>query len=525
MLHLAARLRTPMKACLTGLLLFVLLSLGLPAAARAHESSYPDVPTSHPAHDAIEYLTGAQVVSGFTSGLFAPDEGVTRAQAAKIIVGQRGVPATSTTTRFWDVDSTYTRFVEAAAVQGWILGYPGGAFRPYHPLQRQHLAVILVRSLGWESEANALSSTEVASLLKDVVDAGSIVSNARGHVALAVSRGLMTGDTSGRFNPGATASRGHLLLASYRAELRGVAVIEGVRFSSDHPDKTRIVLDLTRAPGKVSTSSGAGQLIVNVASAVVPGGGGTTTVGSPEVNSIRATQASYRPPAVRLTLSLGTYSNFDVSAVAPSDGKGHRLVIDVFRRTEGPGEGPPLVCLDAGHGGSDTGAVGVTGLREKDANLAITLEADKFLRQAGVNTILTRTGDTYPSLEERARIANDAKANIFVSIHNNASADPDSKGTETFYQGTPDSYSVEGRRLAEAIQKRLVAALGSKDRGARTHWLSLYVLNHTVMPAALAEVGFLTNAEEEAKLRDPAYRAKAGRAVAEGILLYLGWQL
>jgi N-acetylmuramoyl-L-alanine amidase len=283
------------------------------------------------------------------------------------------------------------------------------------------------------------------------------------------------------------------------------------------------VVDLSRAPGQITTSLTAGTLVVNVGGSVAPPGGSTTAVGTLEVDNVKTAQASYRPPSARLTLRLRNHAGFEVSKLAPDGDMGDRLVIDLLRGTGG--EGPPLVCLDPGHGGSDTGAIGVTGLKEKDANLAIALEADKFLRQAGVATLMTRTGDTYPTLAERAQMANDANANLFVSIHNNASSDSASKGTETFYQGTPEDYSVEGKKLAEAIQKRLVGALGSRDRGARTHWLSLYVLNHTVMPAALVEVGFLTNAEEEAKLRDPAYRAKAGKAIAEGILIYLGWPL
>jgi hypothetical protein len=140
-------------SAVAALLLLLLLLLALPPHATAHASSYPDVATSHPAHDAVEYLTGAGVVSGFTSGLFGPDWGVTRAQAAKIIAGQKGLASSGTTSRFSDVDAIYAPFVEAAAAEGWILGYPGGTFRPYDPLQRQHLAVILVRSLGWEAEA------------------------------------------------------------------------------------------------------------------------------------------------------------------------------------------------------------------------------------------------------------------------------------------------------------------------------------------------------------------------------------
>ena len=181
--------------------------------------------------------------------------------------------------------------------------------------------------------------------------------------------------------------------------------------------------------------------------------------------------------------------------------------------------------LDPGHGGSDSGAVGVTGTYEKTINLAMTKFADEYLRQAGLRTALTRTrDDVLPTLAERANLANTLGASIFVSIHNNAAGSADANGTYTFYWGKAGGeYSVEGKRLAECIQRGMVESLGSSDRGASTWWGTLYVLDHTDMPAALAEVGFLTNPIEEAKLKDPAYQRKAGRGVAEGILEYLGW--
>ena len=270
--------------------------------------------------------------------------------------------------------------------------------------------------------------------------------------------------------------------------------------------------------------SGSSVLVVDVPNAVAGGGGADVSVGSAEVQRTATRQLTYRPRAARITLTLNRFSRFEVATLPPSDGKGHRIVVDVFKRADGPpGNGPPLIALDAGHGGSDPGAIGVTGVKEKTINLAITLGVDKILREAGLRTMLTRSDDTYPTLDERTDLANQAQASIFVSIHNNAAGDPTSAGTETFYWGTDAVYSVDGKRLAEAIQRNLIASLGSADRHARTHWNNLHVLAESHMTAALTEVGFLTNAAEEAKLKDPAYQERAAAAVARGILEYLGW--
>lgn len=504
--------------------ILITATLGSAAPASAHDSSFTDVSPTDPAHAAVEYLVGAKVISGYPDGTFAPGGLLSRGQAVKMLVRQRGLVAESDSSpRFSDVDALYSPYVETAAAKGWIEGYGDGTFRQYAPLQRQHMAVITVRSLGWAGAAEALTQSQIATQLAAFSDAGGITTDTRPYVALALARGLFEG-SSGRLSPGASITRGQFSLVAYRAELRDLAVAGAVRVGTDYPDKTRVVYDLSNEPGTVTGSmSGSSVLVVDVSKAVAGGGGADASVGSPEVQRAATRQLSYRPQVMRITLTLDRFSRFEIATKPPSDGKGYRIVVDVFKRISGPPGGPPLVALDAGHGGSDSGAIGVTGVKEKDVNLAITLEVDKILRQAGVRTILTRSDDSYPTLQERTDLANQAQATIFVSIHNNAAGDPASKGTETFYWGTDAKYSVEGKRLAEAIQRNLIASLSSDDRGARTHWLNLHVLAETHMTAALTEVGFLTNPQEEVKLDDPVYQRRAAAAVARGILEYLGW--
>jgi N-acetylmuramoyl-L-alanine amidase len=284
------------------------------------------------------------------------------------------------------------------------------------------------------------------------------------------------------------------------------------------------VFDLSLAPGSVKvTVASPGRLNIDYTGGAV-GGALTKAIGSTEVKNAVVSQLAYNPKTVRISLELARYQYFRVMSLAPSGGQGNRIAIDVYKRVDGPLEdGPPLVCVDPGHGGSDTGAVGVAGTYEKNVNLAIGLLLAKNLQDAGLRTIMTRSDDSYPTLQQRCDIANAALANLFVSVHNNASEDSTTTGTETFYWGTPDKYSVEGQLLAQAIQRNLVAAVQSVDRGARTHWINLAVLAGTKMPAALTEVGFLTNAQEEQKLLSPDYQKAAAQGIANGILEYLKW--
>ena len=199
----------------------------------------------------------------------------------------------------------------------------------------------------------------------------------------------------------------------------------------------------------------------------------------------------------------------------------------------------PYVAVDPGHGGGDTGAVGelppgaVTGLPpradaqgrpvllEKDVNLDIGLRLDGYLRGRGARTILTRTTDlaggdrpyTTETADLRARvdIANEAGAQLFVSIHNNALSRTAS-GSETyhFYYSSPSA-----RLLAQDVQAELVAALGLPDRGVKS--AGFYVLRHTVMPAVLVEGAFLTNPSEALLLADPNVRQRIAEAVGRGV--------
>jgi N-acetylmuramoyl-L-alanine amidase len=429
-------------------------------------------------------------------------------------------------TSFPDLDDVYRDYVEAAYAQGWITGYADGSFKPYSTLTRQQMAIIMVRAMGWEKTALELSGGQINDVLSAFSDHAAVSDVARPYVAVAVSQGLFGGDTGGRFNPKNGITRAQFCLVVFRAELSLRAVIEDVRSASDYPDKTRVVIDLSRAPGTVKAFATAdGILTIDYTGGAVAGTYSQAIDGSAEVTGLSASQLSYDPRAVRIRLDLGRYQTFRVMSLAPSEDKGYRIAVDVFRRVDGPdGEGPPLICVDPGHGGEDSGALGVSGAKEKDINLAISLLLADDLRAAGLQVMMTRDDDSFPALHGRPLIANAAKASLFISVHNNAmgsSSDSDVGGTETYYWGTSAQSSAEGDLLAEAIQRNLLDAIGSVDRGVKS--AQYVVLAETEMVAALVEVGFMDNAAEEAKLITAAYQQAAAQGITNGILEYLNW--
>jgi len=175
------------------------------------------------------------------------------------------------------------------------------------------------------------------------------------------------------------------------------------------------------------------------------------------------------------------------------------------------------VVIDPGHGGPDPGAVGINGLRETDVVLDVSLQVAQLLQAKGVKVLLTRTSEVDVDLPPRVALANNSRADLFLSIHANAlSLDrPDVNGIETFYFENSRS-----RALAQAVQDQMLAVSpGSPDRGARPG--RFFVIRRTVMPSALAEMGFVTGSLDSPRLADPLFRRRLAVAIANGLLRYL----
>lgn len=172
------------------------------------------------------------------------------------------------------------------------------------------------------------------------------------------------------------------------------------------------------------------------------------------------------------------------------------------------------IFLDYGHGGSDPGAIG-NGIREKDLTLQIGLKVAKILRGAKQTVVESRTTDKYLSLAQRTQLANKSKADVFVSIHINSFTKATANGVETFNH----TGSANGAKLAKAIQDELVkAGLFRANRGVKT--ANFYVIKNTTMPAALTELGFISNKEDVKVMTTK--QDQLAQAVANGILKYLG---
>ncbi len=175
------------------------------------------------------------------------------------------------------------------------------------------------------------------------------------------------------------------------------------------------------------------------------------------------------------------------------------------------------VVIDPGHGGPDPGAIGIGGLRETEVVLDVSKRVKKLLSEKGVIVRLTRNNEIDLDLPPRVSIANRTDADVFVSIHANASRGKrrDINGLETFYYS-----GWRGRLLAKKIQKQILkVSPGSPDRGVRQG--RYFVIKNTRMPAVLVEIGFLTGRLDARRLEKSIHRQRIAYAITKGILEYL----
>ena len=211
------------------------------------------------------------------------------------------------------------------------------------------------------------------------------------------------------------------------------------------------------------------------------------------------------------------------------------------------------IVLDAGHGGWDLGTVGRQGLLEKDLVLDVTERLGKLLQsRLGVDVMFTRTGDTYLPLDQRADIANQAQADLFVSVHANYSSSAAARGVETYYTNlfsapgskevekhedgsfsklTPVSLSSAGlhekiqesQRLAASVQRSLYATVAANSPDIRNRGIkesAFAVLTGTTMPAILTEISFVSSPADEHSLQSATYRQQIAEALFQGIARY-----
>lgn len=350
--------------------------------------------------------------------------------------------------------------------------------------------------------------------------------------------------------------------------VRVVLDVDGVRDYAVSLTKkpTRLVIELypssNRKPEATETAqkskgktTGSSPQVVDAsvaAGATVPASDATEMTESP---SVPAPKPLPEPSKTSLTRPVNSKSKPDlvqpVAAPLPTRDGNSTL-------TRALGLKINRIVIDAGHGGHDTGTIGPTGLMEKDLCLDIALRLGKIIEQKlpGADVIYTRSDDTFIPLEERTHIANEAKADLFISVHANSSPDHGARGVETYYlnmKGSPEAMEVaarenavsqdgihdledlvkkiartekidESKEFAEDVQDSLSKRIQKtakpvRNRGVRK--APFVVLIGADMPSILTEISFLSNPADEQLLKKPEHRQHIAEGVYQGVSAYL----
>jgi N-acetylmuramoyl-L-alanine amidase len=358
-------------------------------------------------------------------------------------------------------------------------------------------------------------------------------------------------------------------LVKVKDQKNHLTLVEGIRHWSNRA-YTRVVVDLT---GPVEYTkrriSGPDRLFVDLKPARLSPNlkKKPLRVNDGLLKQVRFAQN--KPGVVRVVLDIKRLHDFKIFALANP----HRLTIDVHGdspATKVPlkeiviwGEGgykrgpQPIrtIVVDPGHGGKDPGAVGPRGLTEKEVNLDIAKRLRRRLRAAGVQVVLTRERDVFVSLEERTAIANINNADLFISIHANASRYRGAKGVETYFLNATDDEQIlkvaakenniptsqmsllrkilldleatgnaeRSIPLADSVQTVMVRSLSRRNQKVNNLGSKpgpFYVLIGAKMPAVLIETSFISNPTEESKLRTGTYRQRIADAIFKGIQQY-----
>lgn len=354
--------------------------------------------------------------------------------------------------------------------------------------------------------------------------------------------------------------------AGFAQRAGSMSEITGIRVSTD-ADKTRIVVDGTKETEyKVSVISNPQRIIIDIQNAwVSPNVKKSTTIDSRFAKAVRIAQHDSSTVRVVVESSMGK-NNYKVFALKGGT-TAYRVVMDFGKvgggsknsgidfnpqpkpdtssstgsntnrgdtvgTTSGgtttepaftPGLKGKIIALDAGHGGSDTGAIGPTGVTEKGVTLRVAKALQKLLQAEGATVLMTRTTDTEVSpkkanasdveeLQARCDVGNEGNADIFISMHMDSFTNSTPSGTTGYYY---TKGSKASQRLAQYVSEGVVTALGTGNRGTKS--CNFYVVKHTDMPATLVEMAFISNDKEEKLMNSEAGINRAAEGILNGL--------
>ncbi|MDQ0428354.1 N-acetylmuramoyl-L-alanine amidase [Planomicrobium stackebrandtii] len=443
----------------------VISSLGIQPASAA-SNPFKDVSASD---EEILYLWNRGLINGVSKTSFGPEQAVTREQAAALIGRAIGLNKTLRKTKFSDVDpGRYSSgYIQSAVDKGIITGDSDGKFRPYDTMTRGEMAFLLSRAFNYNKTGNVFFS--------DITTNNTSTSLYTAVNKIAVA-GVSNGTGTGTFSPTKK------LIRSEFAAFVARALNANYRVAYKNTTVANLNVTVNALNVRTGPSTGYGSI-------------GKLNTGAPfQVYGYNGSWAYGKSGTI-----TGYVSTAYLAKAAPATANSR------------------FITIDPGHGGSDPGAV-ANGLLEKSINLDVSKRVETKLKAKGIKVYMTRSTDVFHTLGARVDKGVASGSNAFVSIHTNA-ATAAASGSETFYSA---SVGNDSKQLATFIQNRLYKAMDHPNRGVKNY--GFQVLRTNPLPAALVELGFITNQYDAAKLASGTYKDRAATAIADGIQDYYNWK-
>ncbi|CDQ18924.1 N-acetylmuramoyl-L-alanine amidase [Halobacillus karajensis] len=448
--------------------LFLLsLVIGQLPVIKVSASSMEGIPAKYTSE--ITYLVGKSVVKGYPDGHFHGTDEVTREQAATMVGRALGLNGQVRKSAFPDVNerSYASGYIQSAVEAGIIKGYPDGTYKPKSMMTRGEMAYLISHALDLEDTSDIS--------YKDVNQKSPVYQS----VNLLTTAGISEGTPGGYFLPGKTITRTEFSLF----------VARGLNsdFKVSQEEDLEVLSEKVVDADFLNVRQGPGTQYETV---------GRLMTG--ETVSVYKKEGDWR-------------------FIHSGNLKGY---VHSYYLLDKP-QGNWTIALDPGHGGRDPGA-SANGLVEKELVLDVSLKASEYMENTGVDVVMTRQTDWYPSLDGRVALATKNDADAFVSIHANAFASS-ATGVETFYYAAGlSNREYASVKLATFINNRLYKEMDMSNRGVKN--VGYRVVKHNPLPAVLTEIGFLTNETDASKLKTDHYREAAARAIAMGVVDYYNWK-
>lgn len=547
------------------ILIVFMLTLTLFNVHSVQASSYfEDVPTSHEAYEAINYIKSNGIAGGYFEGgkyLYKPDHLTTRSQVSIMLVNAKGYPKVKgKKSSYIDVatGTGLSEYVETVTERDLLVKKLSSNFYPYLIVSLKEASLLIAKAYNLDYEKYStyplpfedISMSDpyymyVSALYHEGIIEGDIEAKkinkksiTRGEFAIILSR---ANNPNLRLDPpvqGVSTPKfiGQVVVTDDYLNVRTTPdssittnkigqVHTGETFNVYEEINDWLKVDYKGQPAYISktytkyiTTSNNGQPSTNPTENIPGNLSGKVTVNSLHVRTGPGT--SYP--------SLGKLNTGDVVTVYGvsnewaniqyGDQKGyvHKSYVKLINATGSPVQNR-IIILDPGHGAHDPGA-SYSSYTEKEIVLKVGNLVKQKLEAAGAKVIMTRTNDTYLSLAERVEFTKNNYGELFVSIHVNSARDTSALGTETYYSITPGDMYKEDIALAGNINNEIVKNAKMVDRGVREK--DFYVIHNMIIPSVLVELGFISNSSDRAKLISNEYVEIYANSIYQGIVNY-----